>query len=165
MKGQRFANALVVPLILAGALSGCSRATLPDAYAADDDYLDIRIGHRQWAAAPTPVLANIIVCEGQIRFHNTLQPEPVCEASSKGAGQVNYAPARFVQLTDWLEQNGYGPASFIHIDDDHSLWVSVLKGETRGLEGAEYEDFYGHKPGYEFSGTGPLTSGAIRPVR
>lgn len=165
MKGLRFTTALVVPLVLVSALAGCSSLEKPAAYAADDDYLDIRISHLQWAAVPTPVLANIVVCDGQIRYHTAQQPTPVCEASIREAGQANYSPARFVQLTDWLQQNGYGPASFIHIDDDHSLWVSVLKGQAQNLEGAEYEDYFGHKPGYEFSGTGPLTSGAIRPVR
>lgn len=48
-----------------------------------------------------------------------------------------------MHLSDWLEINGYKPASFIDIDDDYTLKISILKDDDRTFEGAEYEDYFG----------------------
>ena len=156
---------LFAAAIVALAITGCAKHEVPEAYAYDPDYLDIKIGYQQWAPAQTPALPNIVVCEGQIRYAPSLEPQPVCEKTTKAAQQANHEPARFVQLTDWLAERGYNPADFIHFDDEQNLWVSVLRSAPKVLSGAEYEDYFGHKPGYEFSGTGMVTTGAIRQVR
>lgn len=140
----------------------CNVATADD-YEPDDDYIDVHFQFNQWAAAKTAATPHILICEGVFRYWPALEPRPVCEEKTKATGQPNYKPARFVQLSDWLEINGYKPASFVDIDDDYTLKISISKDEDRTFEGDEYEDYFGHKPGYSFTGVGGIENGSIEP--
>lgn len=140
----------------------CNLALAID-YEPDDDYLDVHFKPNQWAAAKTAAVPHIVICDGVFRYWPALEPRPVCEEATKSPGSPIYKPARFIQLEDWLEIHGYKPANFIDIDDDYTLKISILKADDRTFEGDEYHDFYGHKPGYMFSGVGGIETGAIVP--
>lgn len=137
-------------------------STAAAAYEPDDDYLDLDFKANQWAASKTAATPYIVICEGVFRYRPSLEPRPVCEEATKQAGHPNYKPARFLQLVDWLEINGYKPASFVDIDDDYTLKISIMKDDDRTFEGEEYESFFGHKPGYFFSGVGGIETGSIK---
>jgi len=155
---------LLFPLAIMALSAGLNvtMATAAD-YEPDENYIDIHFPFNQWAAVKTPVTPHIVICEGVIRYWPALEPRAVCEEKEKVPGTSIRKPARFIQLADWLEKNGYKPVSFVDIDDDHTLKLSIDKHDTRTFEGEEYEDWYGHKPGYSFTGVGVVDTGSIQP--
>ncbi|EMM5100276.1 hypothetical protein ACK249_003620 [Pseudomonas aeruginosa] len=148
--------------LAAFAAMACSLVSATE-YEPDDDYLDLHFKPNQWAPASTAAIPRIVICEGVFRYWPSTEPRPVCEEATKSPNSSVYKPARFIQLEDWLEIHGYKPSNFIDITDDYTLRVSILKTDDRVFEGEEYEDFYGHKPGYIFSGVGGVETGAIVP--
>jgi len=130
----------------------------------DPDYENLLFKHTQWAAYTTPGTPKILICEGVFRYRPSIEPRPVCEETTKPYGAPNYKPARFYQLSDWLEIKGYSLENFVDIDDDdHTLLVSFLKSGGPNVPPDEYEEYYGHKPGYVFSGVGGVETGTVMP--
>ncbi|CAD0266051.1 exported hypothetical protein [Pseudomonas veronii] len=133
-------------------------------YETDDAYLDLQFNYKRWSYAQTPSYADIVICEGVIRYTPSLQPKAVCEQESKGEKEISYEPARFIQLADWLAQHGYKQASYVHIDDDHTLWVSILKEDDRVYTDSDFVDLFGHGLGQVFAGVGSVDSGKVVPA-
>ncbi len=153
-------NRLLHSTILAVSVVLVSSVAVAD-YEPDDDYLDVHFEANRWAAVKTAATPHILICAGVFRYWPAMEPRPVCEEKTKPPGAPNYEPARFYQLVDWLEQNGYKPASFIDIEDDYTLKISINKTENRSFQGEEYEDYFGHEPGYTFSGIGGIENATL----